>query len=87
MEGTTSFALVDTSPSIATVKGSLAKPIQSTGKVLFQPRNEICHHIRDLCRGCDVFVERRKMQHPTRAQVGREKVKLDLMRASAPQDQ
>ena len=55
-----------------------SKSIQSTGKVLFQPRNEICHHIRDLCRGCDVFVERRKMQHPTRTQVGREKVQLDL---------
>ena len=52
--------------------------VQSTGKVLFQPRNEVFHHIRDLCRGFVVFVERRKMQHPTRAQVGRKKVQLDL---------
>lgn len=32
MEGTTSFALVDKSSAVATVKGSLAKPITSVGR-------------------------------------------------------
>ena len=87
MEGTTSFALVDKSPPVAAVNGSLAKSITSVGRG--SPSNRPTKFsfnlainsfiVSAICAGLwDAVVECRKMQHSACGQVSCKKVQFDL---------